>query len=142
MRTHHSTDKRRVGFRGSEPLGKLWNSVAWVDAGDDSAAARFERLVEELVDLGCSTHRSERGSSYFWLPGDAPTKHPRTKHPRVKEIGRELYQMDGRKLGKMREAAERVSAAIGAGAVADLSWHWHEIGLEEWQQQRGECWLA
>lgn len=118
-------------------MAELWNSLAWIDANDNSDAARFERLVEELVDLGCFTHRLERGSSYFWLPGDAPTK-----HPRVSEIGRELYQMGGRKLGKMQEAAERVSAAFVAGAVSDLSWHWHEIGLEEWRQQRGECWLA
>ncbi len=118
-------------------LAELWNQIAWVDASDDSDAARFERLVEELVDLGCSTHRSECGFSYYWLSGDATTK-----HPRVCEIGRELYQLGGRRLGKMQEAAERVSAAIGAGALGDLSWHWHETGLEEWRQQRGECWLA
>jgi len=42
----------------------------------------------------------------------------------------------------MREAADRVSLALGPGAANDLSHHWHEIGLEEWKQGKGECWLA
>jgi hypothetical protein len=118
-------------------LAELWNEMVWYEAGEGSHAPRFERLVEELVDLGCSTHRPEGGSGFYWLPGE-----PARKQPRAIEIGKELYQMGGRKLVKMREAAERVSAALGARAVTDLSWHWHEIGLDEWRQHKGECWLA
>jgi hypothetical protein len=118
-------------------LVDLWNSKAWTDAVEENDAVRFERLVEELVDLGCSTYSMHGGPSYYWVPGDEPQK-----HPRAIEIGEELYRMGGRSLGKMREAAGRVSAALGASASNDLSWHWHEIGLDEWRQHNGECWMA
>lgn len=119
-------------------LTELWNQIAWPDASSPSGPyAAFELLVEELVDLGCSTYRHDGGPSNFWLPGEGARK-----NPRVVEIGRELYELGNKGLEKMREAADRVEFALGPGAANDLSHHWHEIGLEEWKQGKGECWLA
>lgn len=50
--------------------------------------------------------------------------------------------MGNRKLEMMREACERVSSAKGPVAAEDLSMHWHEIGLQDLKEGKGECWLA
>ncbi len=65
-----------------------------------------------------------------------------TKHPRIIEIGEQLYKLGGNKLGIMLGASNRVNHAFGSTAVRDLAWHWHDFGLEEWEQGKGECWLA
>jgi len=132
------TVESEEALRLQELLTELWNQIAWPDASNPSAPyAAFELLVEELVDIGCSTYRHDGGPSNFWLPADGAIK-----NPRVVEIGRQLYELGNKRLEKMREAADRVSLALGPGAANDLSHHWHEIGLEEWKQGKGECWLA
>jgi hypothetical protein len=119
-----------------ELLPALWNEIAWPEAGEAQPFAVFERLVEELVDIGCSTRR-EKGPSYFWMPGEEVKK-----NPRVIEIGRELYYMGDKTLHMMRRAALRIAVALGVGAANDLSHHWHEIGLEEWRKGEGDFWAA
>ncbi len=121
-----------------EALGELLSKITWPKECDPSEPfAIFEQLVEELVDIGCSTYHYAGGPSNFWLPKDGAKK-----NPRVVEIGRELYRLGNKMLEKMREAADRVSSALGPVATDDLSHHWHEIGLEQYQQEQGECWLA
>ncbi len=121
-----------------ELMTELWNQVARPDESDPLGPFPiFEQLVEELVDIGCSTYHYDGGPCNFWLPGDGAQK-----NPRVIEIGRELYRLGNNTLEKMREAAERVSIALGAGAANDLSHHWHKVGLEESKGAQGEYWLA
>jgi len=118
-------------------LLSFWKEIAWPDKSTDPHNAEIEYLIEELVDIGCSTHRKKPGERFFWLDNPNPTK-----HPRIIEIGEQLYRLGGNKLDIMRGASNRVNHAFGSFAVHDLSWHWHEIGLEEWKQGKGECWLA
>lgn len=109
-----------------EALVELWNKIARPDeCKNEEPSAIFERLVEELVDI------CYKG---VWLQEG--------KNPRVVEIGRELYLLANMKIVKMREAAGRVSYVFGACVAEDLSHHWHEIGLKEWQFGKGEFWMA
>jgi len=119
-------------------LPALWNEVAYShEYASTNPFAMFEFLVEQLIDIGCLSYNSGHESYSFWLPGETSRK-----NPRVIEIGQQLYQLGNNTIGKMQEAARRVSTVLGANAANDLSHHWHEIGLKEWQQGKGECWLA
>jgi hypothetical protein len=115
--------------------------VEWDDLSPDKPSgpsSTLESLLEELVDIGRSTYEYAGGPSNFWLPGEGAKK-----NPRVVEIGRELYRLGNTDIDLMRKAAKRVSDVLGPGAAGDLSHHWHEIGLEEWQQGKGKnCWMA
>lgn len=60
-------------------FGGLWKQVAWPEAGQAlNSNASFELLVEELVDIACSTYRHNGGPSHFWLPveGDGRKESP------------------------------------------------------------------
>jgi len=101
----------------------------------------YENLVSELIEIGKSTKTFNEGDTYFFRsrgegvgPGD-------NWDFRTREIGEELYKKGGFKIQLMQEAHIGVVKALGPVAGRCLEAHWHEIGLEQWKQGKGEVWL-
>ena len=96
---------------------------------------KFDDLVEQLIRIGLTSDNSNV-SGYFIKINDNYEK-----NGNAYQIGRELYELGNHSINIMREACEYVEVNLGRRASSELSSCWHEIGLEDWQQNKGECWL-
>jgi len=99
----------------------------------------FDTVVEELIRIGRDVEDPSYHNSGYLRPRDTAEQ---SRDPRAREIGRRLYSLGGNRLKEMQRAHKAVVAALGPIAGAGLNWAWHEIGMEEWQAGKGECWMA
>jgi hypothetical protein len=99
-------------------------------------------LAAELIKIG-STPKIKGGQGsepFFWRPDGEGVGPNKAWDPRTREIGEQLYRLGEGSLDLMRQAHEKVVGALGPMAGHALSAHWDEIGEQEWQAGRGECW--
>ena len=109
----------------------------------NSEAVTNEKLVSELIRIG-SVPKLKGGlgsEPFFWRPEVEGVGPIEEWDPRTREIGEELYRKGDGSIGLMRQAHERVVAALGAMAGHALSAHWDNIGLENYMEAGKECWL-
>ena len=100
-------------------------------------------LAAELVKIG-STPKIKGGEgseSYFWRPQGEGVGPNKAWDARTRQIGEDLYSLGDGSLDLMRQAHEHVVSALGRMAGHALSAHWHNIGEQEWQAGKGECWM-
>lgn len=103
--------------------------------------ASFESLVAELIAIGKNTKAFNEGDTYYFRPRGEGIGWGENWDARTREIGQELYTMGANKIQLMQKAHDSVVQALGSIAGRCLEAHWHEIGREQWQQGKGECWL-
>ncbi len=98
----------------------------------------FEILVSELISIGRQTRNND---TFFYRPKGEGIGPFGNWDPRTREIGQELYRMGGNKIQLMLNAHRRVVEVLGYASGSCLESHWHEIGVDEWKQRKGEAWL-
>jgi hypothetical protein len=101
----------------------------------------FESFVEELITIGKRTKTFNEGDTYYFRPKGEGIGLGKDWDARTREIGEELYKMGANKIQLMQNAHQRVVQVLGPIAGRCLEAHWHEIGLNQWKQGKGESWL-
>jgi|GEM_PF-2349328 len=102
--------------------------------------ASFEGLVAELIEIGKNTKSFNEGDTYYYRRKGEGIGLGEDWDARTREIGDELYRMGANKIQLMQEAHNSVVKVLGSIAGRCLEAHWHEIGMEQWRQGKGECW--
>jgi hypothetical protein len=102
-------------------------------------------LVAELIEIGIRTKRyvSEyEGYIYYFRPKGEGIGPDKDWDARTREIGEELYRLGEGKIQLMQNGHSSVIKILGPLAGRYLEAHWHEIGLEQFRQGKGEVWLS
>lgn len=108
---------------------------------ENEPEASFESLVAELIEIGKNTKSFNEGDTYYYRRKGEGVGLGEDWDARTREIGSELYRMGANKIQLMQEARNSVAKVLGPIAGRCLEAHWHEIGMEQWRQGKGECWL-
>ena len=125
---------------GNERILRLLGGKAHVEEPLEASPQQNispENLTEELISIGRAKSHPKAYSG-FYIRG---ANDDFIEEPRAREIGRQLYDLGGRKIDLMKETHSIVASRLGQDAGTELEGCWHNIGFDEWQRGEGECWM-
>lgn len=113
--------------------------------GEPTSKDSVGSLVAELIEIGIRTKRyavEYEDYIYYFRPKGEGIGPDKDWDARTREIGEELYRMGEAKIQLMQKAYSSVIKVLGPLAGRYLEALWHEIGLEQCRQGKGEIWLS